>query len=85
MSDASGTLALMADKKKGGKKPRGPGRPATGRSPHVVLFSRVPPALGEALQQYVESREPKTTSSAVVELAVRRFLVSEGFYPPKKD
>jgi hypothetical protein len=71
----------MSEKKKGKAGGRGPGRPP-GRVPSVTIFARVPPALGEALEAYVEATRPKTTNTAVVELALERYLSEVGFWPP---
>lgn len=67
----------MKDKKP--KKTRG--RPATGRSPSVTIFARVPPQLAKAFEAYLESLRPKPSSTAVVIAALEDFLQGKGFWP----
>jgi hypothetical protein len=50
------------------------------REPREVFH--LPPELREALAAYVASVEPATTRSAVVRLALQRFLTDVGFWPP---
>lgn len=42
----------------------------------------VDPEIREALDAYVDQAEPTTTLTAVVELALRRYLKSVGYWPP---
>jgi hypothetical protein len=56
-----------------GKQPR-----RRGDSLHVWID----PAIRQALTAYVEQTEPETSATAVVELALRRYLQSVGFWPP---
>lgn len=64
------------------KKQNKTGRPATGRKPFVTLYVRVPPSLGEALAAYMDATEPRPGKNAVIETALRRFLESQGAWPP---
>lgn len=57
------------------------GRPP-GRKPAVTVFARIDPRLGSALERYVDSVVPKTTATAVVELAISQYLERVGFWPP---
>jgi hypothetical protein len=56
----------------GGKQPR-----RRGDSLHVWID----PAIRQSLTEYVEQTEPETNATAVVELALRRYLESVGFWP----
>jgi hypothetical protein len=65
-------------------KKRGPGRPA-GRKPVYNAHVRILPSLGEALDRYVDSIKPATTQRAVIELALEKYLVEVGFWPPQQN
>jgi hypothetical protein len=65
------------------KDKKGRGRPATGRTPSVTIFARVPPALSEALDAYLESLRPKPTTTGVMIAALEDFLQAKGFWPVK--
>jgi hypothetical protein len=69
----------MSDKGKGKGKKR-VGRPSTGRTPTVTIFARVPPALAEALEAYLDSLRPKPTTTAVMIAALEDFLQAKGFW-----
>jgi hypothetical protein len=68
---------MSKDKKKPGR-----GGPATGRSPFVAVFARVPPPLAQALEGYRNTLRPKPTATAVVVAALEDFLQAKGFWPP---
>jgi hypothetical protein len=57
------------------------GRPKTGRTPKYVVYARVEPVIGAALEAFVASQrfEPKVT--AVIEKALTDLLAREGFWP----
>jgi hypothetical protein len=80
-------MVAFADKIQGmsqkkDKKPRG--RPATGRTPSITIFARVPPQLAEALEAYLDSLRPKPSTTAVVIAALEDFLQAKGFWPLKE-
>lgn len=68
------------------KKPpkRRPGRPR-GRTPTETIFARVSPDLAKALDSYVSTFRPKTTQTAVVEVALEEYLTKHGFWPPAAE
>jgi hypothetical protein len=72
----------MTDKPK--KPRRKPGRPQ-GRTPSVTIFARINPELAKVLQAYIDGVKPKTTTTAVVELALERYLTEVGHWPPPAD
>jgi hypothetical protein len=81
-------VIALADKIQGmsqKKDKKNPGRPATGRTPSVTIFSRVPPPLAEALEAYLDSLRPKPSTTAVVIAALEDFLQEKGFWPPKEE
>jgi hypothetical protein len=51
----------------------------TGKAFHLYLQGE----LRDALDDYVDQTEPAPTRTAVVELALRRYLASVGFWPRK--
>jgi hypothetical protein len=64
------------------KRTRGSGRPKrTGLPLHVYL----PPAVRKALDDYLASADPRPSQTAVVALALRRYLEGVGFWPPPGD
>jgi hypothetical protein len=75
MAMSAGTMLDMAKKK--------PGRPK--RSPAYTLYARIDLKVGEALEAYLQSLELKPTTAAVVELALKRYLVEEGFFPGRSQ
>ena len=82
MSAAADTIDLMAEK----KKRKGPGRPATGRSPSVTIFARVTPDVAQALEDYINSFQYPPKTVAIVTRALKDLLEREGFWPrPAKD
>jgi hypothetical protein len=74
MANSGVTMLGMAKKK--------PGRPPTGRKPTYTVYVRIDPAVGAALEEHIKSIQPKTTETAVVELAIRFYLESVGMWPP---
>jgi hypothetical protein len=66
------------------KDKKGRGRPATGRTPSVTIFARVPPQLAEALEMYLNGLRPKPSTTAVVIAALEDFLQAKGFWPLKQ-
>lgn len=81
MQAAAATVLGMS--KKTGKPGRPAGRPA-GRQPKYSLSARIDPAIGAALERYVEDTEPRPTHTSVVELALRRLLKEVGYWPPQE-
>lgn len=75
MAIPGGTIPGMAKRGK-------PGRPK-GRKPAYVIYVRVDPAIGAALDAYIDQTEPRPSQTAAVELALKRLLTQAGFYPPK--
>lgn len=82
MIAAAATIERMAQKKTGDGEG---GARKPNRSPSYPLFARIPPALGEALDAYLASLEPRSTAAAVVELALQKLLKEKGFWPPKQQ
>jgi hypothetical protein len=82
MNSGAATIDRMADK----DKKKRPGRPATGRSPSVTVFARVPPPLADLLEAYLDSLRPRPTTTAVVVAALEDFLAARGYkLPPPAD
>jgi hypothetical protein len=54
------------------------------RSPSRVVFARISPALGEALDRYIDSLRPRPTMTSVLEVMVEDYLKSKGFWPPQE-
>lgn len=74
------TMLVMAkDKPKSGKRTQKTDRHT---QPRMAFHAKA--ELLAALDRYVADQEPETTGSAVVRLALERFLVSEGYWPPKE-
>jgi hypothetical protein len=71
-----GTTPFMSSRK------RKPGRPK-GRQPTYTLYARVAPEVGAAFERYIEATEPRPSDKAVIELAIKEFLRSRDFWPPK--
>lgn len=69
-------MAAQPSKRKGKR-----GRPV-GRTPSITVFARVRPEIGDVLHAHIESISPKTTLSAVVELAITQYLERHGLWPP---
>jgi hypothetical protein len=67
------------------KDKKGRGRPATGRTPSVTIFARVPPPLAEALEAYLDSLRPKPTTTAIVITALEDFLAAKGYWRPADE
>jgi hypothetical protein len=80
MDTGGSTILGMAKERT--NKPKKLGRPATGRTPTTTVFARISPDLGKALEAYVESVRPRTTTTAVVSLAIEEHLARVGFWPP---
>jgi hypothetical protein len=70
---ASSVLTLNDMGKK--KKPQG-------RSPAYVVYARIDPAIGAALDRYMESLEAAPSMKASLEAALKHFLKAKGFWPP---
>lgn len=79
MPSATATIPSVANNKKGK-----PGRPP-GRKPTDTIFARVPPELGKAIDDYLDSLRPAPTLTAVVKVALEEFLETQGFWPPKDE
>lgn len=78
MGGASATIFDMA------KTQKGKGRPSTGRRQTVPVYARIDPALAKAFNEYVDSLEPKTSASAMVELLIKRLLRELSLWPDKE-
>ncbi len=78
MAKSGPTLPVMANNKKK------PGRPK-GRKPTYALYARIKPALGKAFEAYIESIQPRTSATAVIEMIVEQYLTSVGHWPPPTD
>jgi hypothetical protein len=81
MTSFSPTLTPMANNS---KKPGKPGRPK-GRKPTYPLYARIKPSLGEAFDAYVESIQPRTSTTAVIEMILEQYLHAQGVWPPIPD
>ena len=82
MIESAATIATMPSKKPG----RGAGRPPN--DPPKISESislRVSAEMNAVLQAHVDSIKPKTTSSAVLVLALEEYLVARGLWPPNKS
>jgi hypothetical protein len=84
MGSATIKIPGMA-KKKPDKDKRGPGRPPSGRRPFSTVYGRVDPSVSEALSAFIADKVPRTTINAVIELALVRYLESEGYWPPPDE
>lgn len=80
------TVATIDRMSKKPPKPSGsgPGRPP-GRKPTTTIFARVSPRLGKALDDYIDSLKLKPTITGIVELSLKEYLASQGFWPPKDE
>lgn len=77
MAAGTATIGRMAKKKKPeGDKPK--------RSPNYTVFARIPPELGKAFDDYVNSLRPTPTATSVLQVAIEDFLIQKGFWPPKQ-
>ena len=54
-------------------------------APAEPFFARVEPALGAALDAYLNSLQPRSRMTAVVELVLKKHLQKVGFWPPPQD
>lgn len=69
-------MAVMVEKKKQHGKPP---RARKGKSLNVYLSSD----LREALDEYISGVRPKTTATAVAEMAIEEFLIRQNAWPPQ--
>jgi hypothetical protein len=69
------TIQGMA-KKKASNRGRPPGRRET-----VPVYARVDPALAEAWNDYIDTIEPATSGSAMIELLMKQHLRKRGLWP----
>jgi len=53
----------------------------TTRAPPITLCAGVDPDLGQAFNEYVDSLRPKTTTHAVIEMLIERYLTESGMWP----
>ena len=60
-----------------------PGRPRKGGGKHTSPREafHLPVSLQHALQAFVDATEPETTKTAVIILALKRFLAEAGHWP----
>lgn len=75
MAGGTVTIERMAGKKK-------PSATKQNRSPASIIYVRVKPKLGDALQKFLDSLEFEPTQTAVVSQAIQEFLERKGFWPP---
>ena len=68
-------MPVMADRKPGRGRP-----PAD--EPTVSVSGRISPALAKILDQYLKDTKPKTTTSAVIELALERYFAELDLWAP---
>lgn len=90
MASQSATVQDMASKKtKPAEVPaKKAGRPSTGRKPTYLVYVRIRPSLGTALDAYIAATRPTPTQTAAVELALEEFLTKNGHWPlptPQND
>lgn len=74
MNVSGSTLLGMPRKAKSGA-----GKPQ--RSPAYIVYARISPEIGAAFEDYLSKAEPKPTSKAALELALKEFLGQRGFWP----
>lgn len=74
MADNGVTMLGMARKSKAGRP--------KGRKPTYIVYARVDPKIGEALEAYIAQTEPRPSQTAAVELALKRLLAEAGLWPP---
>jgi hypothetical protein len=72
-------IGVMSKKKADSKRSQGIDRHTT---PRVVFH--MPQDLFDAFQEYMSSLEPASTDSAVMRLALQRYLESKGYWPRAK-
>jgi hypothetical protein len=72
-------MLSMSEPKKRPKKPRKPSR--TGVPLHVWIDQD----LAAALQDYLDSTDPKVSKTAAVESALRELLRGKGFWPRRDN
>jgi hypothetical protein len=65
-ADGPGTLNRMAKKINKGGRPKG-------RKPARTVFARVDPALVEWFHKHVQSLQPRTSLSGVIEMLMHRY------------
>ena len=83
MSQASVILEHMAkNKQQSGTAASGKPKPPK-RAPHRQYNLRIKPMLAKAFDDYVDSVEPGTTATAVIEMLLRNHLSSLGLWPVK--
>lgn len=58
---------------------------ASPRRKGVNLNVWLPRALGEALEQYVETLRPRTDKTSIVEMLLEDFLAKQGVWPPSSS
>lgn len=69
------TLIVMVNKKATKRAPKG-----AGRTPHVPVLVRMPPALAEALDRYIRDLRPAPVRTNVLITAVEDFLSAKGYW-----
>jgi len=74
MNRQSSTIEDMARKGKSGRP--------KGRKPTYIIYVRVDPRIGAALEAYLDAAEPRPSTTAVIELTLKRFLQEKGHWPP---
>ena len=59
--------------------------PKPQRTGKVSLQAYVDEAIHKALSDYVAASDPKTSNTAVIESALRKWLEPKGFWPPSGE
>jgi hypothetical protein len=77
MVSADATIGGMPRSRKSETPPKQPNR-----SPAYTVYARIDPALGAVLEKHIDSVRPKTTLTAVLELAIEEYLAKQGLWPP---
>ena len=55
------------------------------RTPAFVVYARIDEQLGKVLESHVNGIKPKTSLTAVVELAIEQYLERLGLWPIHQD
>jgi hypothetical protein len=77
MSAGGSTMLDVAKKRPTSGKP-------PNRTPAYTIYARVDAKLGEAFEEYLRRTEPSPTLKSAIELMMRKFLTSEGLWPPPR-
>lgn len=77
----------MSAKKKPGRRPDPSSKRQQGedRHKHPRKAFHAPQEMFAALERYIADRKPQPSEAAALRLALERFLVEEGYWPPPKE